>query len=356
MQSYLRPGDSWIAIIRCDVRVRNRVHGIETPFPNIDLELLMPDRKKYELFLRSIMAEFPATVSHLQHLCKDAGRVLLSFLERPELSLFATCGLNYESLDAFAEHFKCGGFLNEFEDAVLKEHTLGLLLALRRCSEALAGSSWLDKPARELGCAVDGLLGDIKAYLNALYLVPEHRPSTNGDRDRRIWELKQAHPDWSWGKLAMKFGISDGAFQLAFQRQARRARRRLEELHRTAIWFQILGSPEIWVILNATAEIVVGHRRQHAHQLGKYFRANVSFANFARFFSAEIRAGFEESLLKDCRDGKTLNILWKCADSIFQPICTVVFMCGPEPMIACGPFGFWSKLLTLPPRKTAPSA
>jgi hypothetical protein len=224
---------------------------LDTPPPDIDLELLMPNRTQYDLLLRSIEAELYASYSDVHQHLVDATSALLPILERPELSLFVDCGLKYESLEAFAEHFACGGFLTEFEDAVLRVHTLGLLFVLRVSTENLVRLSFLDSSPRELSGAVNKLVTDIKARLKALHWIPQHRPLANRDRDRHLWQLKRAHSNWSWGRLARDFGISDGAAELSYKRQARRERRRLEELHRAAMWLQVASSPEICVLYPA---------------------------------------------------------------------------------------------------------
>ena len=54
MQSDDQLRDSSIPILRCDVSAPNSMRGIETTIPNIDLELLMPNRTQYDLLLHSI--------------------------------------------------------------------------------------------------------------------------------------------------------------------------------------------------------------------------------------------------------------------------------------------------------------
>jgi hypothetical protein len=203
--------------------------------PKLPLELLLPTREEYSLLLNSLFenrAEFLLNVAHQQRLCDDAVQTLCAIVDRPETDQFISSGLEYESADAFAEGSGLRRFVAELGDAIVREQALRVLIKLLESCKALVYLTFLDKSPKDFNTRTSALLDDVKTHLKMLYGIPNHRPSVLRDRDRRLWEMKRMHPDWSWGQLAREANISDGAAELGYKRHVKRERKRLEELHR----------------------------------------------------------------------------------------------------------------------------
>jgi hypothetical protein len=60
------------------------------------------------------------------------------------------------------------------------------------------------------------ILKIIKNFMKIIHRVPNHRVPLHHDRDRELWEFKKRNPRLTWGQLGYRFGMSNGAAELAF--------------------------------------------------------------------------------------------------------------------------------------------
>ena len=203
--------------------------------------LVLPIGFETDRLLRSILengTEFLFSEPNLLYICSEARRASMEVLHRPELRDFISSGLKYESIGDFAQAIGvCEQLLSEAEEIFARTLTTSVMCDLVNACKTPLHVVWLvrAKQPKQYKTEMRALLRRIASLARTMYGAPNHRMSIHEDRDRDLWRLKKMHPEWSSGQLGLKFGLSRGAAELAYARQARREKRRLNRLHRIAL-------------------------------------------------------------------------------------------------------------------------
>jgi hypothetical protein len=180
-------------------------------------------------------SEFLFSRSNLIELFCETSGTGAAAVDRPEVRDFIASGLKYESILDFAQEFgvQCEQLLSEAEEVLERTLTILLICDLVRSCQTLLDEVWLVRAnqPRQFKREIDKLLRHIGSLARSIYRVPNHRMPIREERDRELWRWKRMHPEWTWGQLGLKVGVSPGAAQLAYERQARREKLRLLSLH-----------------------------------------------------------------------------------------------------------------------------
>ena len=158
----------------------------------------------------------------------------------------------YDSVEDFQRSLDSQSqmLVKRLEDISLQHRSSLLVIGLTNVTQSLLSDKWLTlaKTPRRFNKELNKDFNAIKRAMKELYGVPSHRAAVKISRDREIWLLKKKGPSLSFGQIGQKFGISDGAAELAYKRQVRREGVRLKKLKETATVINEILSGKLYVM------------------------------------------------------------------------------------------------------------
>jgi hypothetical protein len=167
--------------------------------------------------------------------------LLPSFVQAPGFKDFIASGLQYESIEEFEKAVGCAEqSLSRLEFVWEQLETRRMIKNLFKACDGLLDECLLelaDQP-RQFRTELDNRIRQIASLVRKIFALPDHRMIIRAERDLNLWRLKRAHPEWTFGELALRFGLRPGGAKQAYEREASRQKRRLVSLHNLALVLQ----------------------------------------------------------------------------------------------------------------------